>query len=103
MIEKDKAKGNFDIAERHKMTKYLKGKNRMSSDIILNLKRISIGQPNSYSSSSCGGPTSFYFDCETKHGYMEDPDMGGEITVLDVEKQKDCYVLKVKFKRVDYD
>ena len=85
------------------MTKYLKGKNRMSSDIILNLRRISIGWQDSKSSSSCSGPASFYFDCETKHGYVEDPDMGGEITVLDVEKQKDCYVLKVKFKREDYD
>ncbi len=83
--------------------KDLKGKNRMSSDIILNLRRISIGYLNSHSSSFCSGPATFYFDCETKHGYLEDPDMSGEITVLDVEKQKDCYVLKVKFKREDYD
>ena len=34
---------------------------------------------------------------------MEDPDMGGEITVLETKKEKDCYVLKVKFKRESWD
>ena len=87
----------------YKMIKYLKGKDRLSPDIILNLRRIGIGCMDSHSSSSCSGPTAFYFDCDTKHGYVEDPDMSGDITVLDVEKQNDCYVLKVKFKREDYD
>ena len=81
----------------------LKDKNEMSPDILLNLRRISISEPNSYSSSSCSAHTSFYFDTQTEHGYMEDPDMGGEITVLETKKEKDCYVLKVKFKRESWD
>ena len=79
--------------------KYLKGKKKTSPDIILNLKSINIGYINSTSSSSCSNPASFNFDCETKHGYVENPDMGGVITILDVEKQKGHYLLKVKFKR----
>ena len=83
--------------------KYLKGKKRTSPDIILNLKSINVGYMDCKSSSSCSGPTAFYFDCKTKHGYVEDPDMSGKITVLDVEKQKGYYVLKVKFKREIFD
>jgi len=30
---------------------------------------------------------------------MEDPDMTGELDVLSVEKEKDCYLLKVKFRK----
>ena len=84
-------------------TKYLKGKNGRNSDIILNLRSIDIGYIDSHSSSSCSGSASFYFECQTKHGFVEDPDMSGEITILDAEKQKDYYLLKVKFKRKDYD
>ncbi len=84
-------------------TKYLKGRNGKSSDIILNLRSIDIGYIDFHSSSSCSGSASFYFECQTKHGFVEDPDMSGKITVLDVEKLKDCYLLKVKFKRNDHD
>ena len=79
--------------------KYLKGKKKISPDIILNLKSINIGCIGSKSSSSCSAQTSFNFDCETKHGYVEDPDMAGEIKVLSVKKEKGCYLLRVKFKR----
>lgn len=77
-----------------KTQKDLKGE-----DIIFNLKRIAIGQRDSRSSSTCSNPVYFEFECETKAGYMEDPDMAGEIKVLSVEKEKGCYLLKVKFKR----
>ena len=83
--------------------KYLKGKDKMSPDIILNLRRINIGCIDSKSSSSCSAPTSFDFDCESKHGSLEDSEMSGEIAVLDVKKQKGCYFLKVKFKRENFD
>ena len=85
------------------MMKHLKGKKEISPDIILNLRRINIGWQDSVSSSSCSHPTAFYFECETKDGYVEDPDMAGEIIVMDVKKQKNCYMLKVKFKREDSD
>ncbi len=77
-----------------KIQKDLKGK-----DIILNLKRIVISQCDSRSSSTCGGPVYFDFECKTKAGYMEDPDMTGEIKVLSVRKENGCYLLKVKFKK----
>ncbi len=68
-------------------------------DILLNLREISIGSRDSYSSSSCAGSASFYFENETKHGYMEDPDITGTIKVLDVQKKRGCYLLRVRFKR----
>lgn len=70
-----------------------------SKDIILNLKGIVIGQRDSHSSSTCGGPVHFDFECNTKAGYMEDPDMTGEIKVLSVKKEKGCYLLRIKFKK----
>lgn len=77
-----------------KIQKDLKGK-----DIILNLKKIVISHCDSRSSSTCGGPAYFEFECDTKAGYVEDPDMTGEIKVLSVKKEKGCYLLEVKFKR----
>ena len=68
-------------------------------DTLLNLREISIGSRDSYSSSSCAGSASFYFENETKHGYMEDPDLTGTIKVLDVQKKNRCYLLKIKFKK----
>ncbi len=68
-------------------------------DILLNLREISIGSRDSYSSSSCASSASFYFENETKHGYMEDPDLSGTIKILDVQKENGYYILKVKFKR----
>lgn len=73
--------------------KYLEGK-----DIILNLKKIEIYTMNAYSSSSCTGPASFYFD-DTKYGCVDDPDMAGTIKVLDTQKKKGYYFLKVRFKK----
>jgi len=78
-----------------KTQKNLKGK-----DIILNLRQMVIGQRDSHSSSTCSNPAYFEFECETKAGYMEDPDMAGEIKVLSVKKEKGCYLLKVKFKKI---
>jgi hypothetical protein len=77
-----------------KIQKDLKGE-----DIILNLEKIVINGCDSRSSSTCAGPVYFQFECSTKAGYMEDPDMTGVIKVLSVEKEKDCYLLKVKFKK----
>lgn len=74
-------------------------KNLKGEDIILNLKRIVISQSDSRSSSTCGGPVYFDFECNSKAGYMEDPNMAGEIKVLSVKKEKGCYLLKVKFRR----
>ncbi len=76
--------------------KHLKG-----NDIILNLKEISIGPLDSYSSSSFSGYTSFYIDCGTEHGYCEDPKFSGVIKILNIKKTKpgDTYLLKIKFKR----
>ncbi len=76
-----------------KKYRYLKG-----SNIILNLKRININARDSRSSSTCGGNVFFCFD-DTKHGYVEDPDLSGTIRVLSTEKKKGCYILKVKFKK----
>ncbi len=77
-----------------KISKDLKG-----PDIILNLKRIAVYGCVSQSSSMCCGSTGFHFECRTKAGYMEDPDMTGQMKVLSVVKEKGCYLLKVKFKK----
>lgn len=77
-----------------KIQKDLKG-----TDIILNLKKIVMSYRDSRSSSTCGGPVYFVFDSHGKYGYMEDPDMTGEIKVLSVKKEKGCYLLKIKFKK----
>ena len=78
-------------------------KDLKDKDIILNLKKIVIHECNSRSSSTCGGPVYFEFECDTKAGYMEDPDMTGEIKVLSVKKEKGCYSLKVQFKKDNSD
>jgi hypothetical protein len=74
-------------------------KDLKDEDIILNLKKIVISQSDTRSSSTCGGPVYFAFECNDKAGYMEDPSMAGEIKVLSVKKDKGCYLLKIKFKR----
>ncbi len=78
-------------------------KDLTGEDVILNLKKIVIHDCNSQSSSTCGGPVYFEFECDTKAGYMEDPDMTGEIKVLSVKKEKGCYSLKVQFKKDESD
>jgi len=50
-------------------------------------------------SATCAGGAGFYFDSETKHGIVDDPDMLGVIKVLDAEKTQEGYTLKVKFVR----
>ena len=81
-------------------TKHLKG-----TDILLNLKEISIAAIDSYSSSGCSGRVSFSIDCETPQGYCEDPDFTGKLLILTVKKelQKGIYTLKVKFVREEGD
>ena len=83
-----------------KSEKILKG-----SDIILNLKEISVGYLNSFSSSSCSGSVSFYIDCQTGHGYCEDPSFYGKIRILKTKKcrEKGTYILKIKFEKEEED
>ena len=82
-----------NIKEVKKM-KSLKG-----ADIILNLKEIRIMDLDYFSSSSCSGKVSFYIECQTKHGYCEDPRFLGGIKILNVKKckERNTYSLKVKF------
>jgi len=79
-----------------KTLKYLKG-----SDIILNLKEVTVHNIDSYSSSSCSGGVSFYIDCQTEHGYCEDPSFEGDFTILNAKKcdEEGVYLLKVKFEK----
>lgn len=76
-------------------------KNLEGSDIILNLKEISIGNLDSFSSSSCSGSVSFYIDCQTEHGYCEDPRFYGKMKILGTKrgKEKGTYILKIKFEK----
>lgn len=78
-----------------------KKKDIKGSDIILNLREIHIMDLNSFSSSGCCGPTAFNIDCETKHGYCEDPCFSGKIKILETKrtKKKGEYILKVKFEK----
>ena len=76
----------------------MRDKDLKDEDVILNLKEIRVYNLDSFSSSSCSGNVSFEIDCETNHGYCEDPDFTGKIDVLKVSKNKDgTYNLKVKF------
>jgi len=76
----------------------LSDKNLKGADIILNLEEITISERDAYSSSTCSAPAFFYFNNQTEHGYMEDPDMCGKIEIVESKKIKDGYLLKVKFK-----
>ena len=69
------------------------------ADIILNLKEIRMMDIDSFSSPSCSGKVSFYIECQTKHGYCEDPRFLGAIKILNARKckEKNTYSLKVKF------
>ncbi len=74
--------------------------NLKGADIILNLKRIDIYEWETQSSSSCGSPAYFQFDYDTKAGHiMGDPDMAGVIKVLSVKKDRDGYLMRIKFKK----
>ncbi len=74
-------------------------KDLKGSDIILNLKEINIGNIDTYASSHCGGRAYFEIECETEHGYCEDPDFTGKIKILSIrkDKQKGVYNAKIKF------
>ena len=86
--------------DKKKNEKSLKG-----SDIILNLKEVSIGNLDSFSSSSCSGHVYFNIDCQTEHGYCEDPRFDGRIKILKTKKgkQKGTYTLKIKFEKEEED
>lgn len=66
-------------------------------DAILNLKGIRLDTRWTSSSTSCGGNVHLTFECHTKHGFTETPDLTGEFTVLKTEKKRDCYILTIKF------
>lgn len=74
--------------------KYLK-----DEDIILNLDEITVNSLDSFYSSGCSGRVSFDINCQTKHGYCEDPHFVGKIKILEANKcdEKGVYLLKVKY------
>lgn len=86
------------MKKKEKSFNNLSNKGLKGADIILNLKEITISEHDSYSSSSCSAPAYFYFNNQTEHGYMEDPDMCGKIEIVESKKIKGGYLLKVKFK-----
>ena len=75
------------------------------SEIILNLDEIMVSSLDSYSSSGCSGRVNFHINCQTEHGYCEDPRFLGTIKILKANKcdEKDVYLLKVKFEKEDDD
>jgi len=82
-----------------------KEKNIENTDIILNLDEITVTSINSFSSSSCFGSASFDINCQTEHGYCEDPIFLGKIKILKTKKckEKGIYLLKVKFEKEEDD
>jgi len=72
-----------------------------AADIILNLDEITIHNIDSFYSSGCSGSVSFHINCQTRHGYCEDPRFLGRIKVLEADKgdEKGVYLLKVKFEK----
>ncbi|MBU4245410.1 MAG: hypothetical protein ABIF85_03020 [Nanoarchaeota archaeon] len=78
-----------------------KDKHLYGADIILNLEDITIHDLDSFWSSGCSGKASFNINCQTKHGYCEDPRFLGKIKILEAKKcrEKGVYFLKVKFKK----
>jgi hypothetical protein len=56
-----------------------KEKNLEDADVILNLDEINIHDLDSFWSSGCSGKVSFYINCQTEHGYCEDPRFLGKI------------------------
>ena len=71
------------------------------SEIILNLDEIIVGSLDSFSSSGCSGRVNFHINCQTEHGYCEDPKFLGTIKILNASKcdEKDVYLLKIKFEK----
>ena len=83
----------------------MKEKDLKGADIILNLKEINVVNIDSFNSSGCSGRVSFDIECQTKHGYCEDPDFSGNIRILEAKKckEKNTYSLKVKFEKEEND
>jgi len=75
------------------------------TDIILNLDEITVHDLDSFYSSGCSGSVSFYINCQTEHGYCEDPRFLGKIKILETKKCKEegIYLLKVKFEKEEDD
>ncbi|VVB89232.1 Uncharacterised protein [uncultured archaeon] len=75
-----------------------KDKDLEDADIILNLNEITVNNLDSFHSSGCSGRLSFEINCQTEHGYCEDPRFLGKIKILEAKKcnEKGVYLLKVK-------
>lgn len=71
------------------------------TDIILNLDEVNVGALDSFWSSGCSGRISFYINCQTEHGYCEDPRFSGKIKIIEAKKcrERGVYLLKVRFKK----
>lgn len=82
-----------------------KEKDLKDADIILNLDEIVVNRLDSFHSSGCSGSVTFDINCQTKHGYCEGPRFFGKIKILETKKcdEKDVYLLKVKFKKEEWD
>ena len=68
---------------------------------LLNLKSIEIGYQEASSSTSTIHTVTFYFNSESEHGYLEDPNLEGyELEVLESKMLDDnIVVLKLRVKR----
>lgn len=79
----------------------MKNKNKClaDADIILNLKEITVNSLDSFNSSGCSGRVSFEVNCQTEHGYCEDPRFLGKIKILEAKKcdEEGVYLLKVEY------
>ncbi len=71
------------------------------ADIILNLNEVTVNSLDSFHSSGCSGRVSFDINCQTEHGYCEDPRFLGKIKILEANKcdEKGVYLLKVKYEK----
>ena len=90
---KDREKKDFALKMKNK-------KNHLKDeDIILNLDEITVNSLDSFYSTGCSGRVSFDINCQTEHGYCEDPHFVGKIKILEANKcdEKDVYLLKVKY------
>lgn len=75
------------------------------TDIILNLDEVTVHDLDSFYSSGCSGRVSFDINCQTEHGYCEDPRFLGKIKILEAKKcdEEGIYLLKVKFEKEEDD
>lgn len=76
----------------------MKEERELSRDkILLNLTELTCLGATGEGSRVFSGPFYCLFDCHTKHGYMEDPDLVGEIEVVETKEEGDYVWLKTKF------